>query len=87
MIDLRSDTVSKPNDSMRKVIESSEVGDDVIGDDPTVKRLENLAAKTVGKDASLYVPSGTMGNLIALLVHCQTNKAGISASGACKSTM
>ena len=80
MIDLRSDTVSKPNDSMRKVIESSEVGDDVIGDDPTVKRLENLAAKTVGKDASLYVPSGTMGNLIALLVHCQTNKAAIVGS-------
>ena len=80
MIDLRSDTVSKPNDSMRKVIQLAEVGDDVIGDDPTVQRLEQLSAQTAGKDAALYVPSGTMGNLIALLVHCQTRKAAIVGS-------
>ncbi len=80
MIDLRSDTVSKPNDSMRKVIQAAEVGDDVIGDDPTVQRLEHLAAKTVDKDAALFVPSGTMANLIALLVHCQNRKAAIVGS-------
>ena len=80
MIDLRSDTVSKPSVAMRKVIMNSDVGDDVIGDDLTVKRLEKLSAKMVGKEAALYVPSGTMGNLIALLVHCEINKAAIVGS-------
>ncbi|MDG1989824.1 MAG: GntG family PLP-dependent aldolase [Dehalococcoidia bacterium] len=80
MIDLRSDTVSKPSLAMRKIIMNSDVGDDVIGDDPTVKRLEKLSAEIVGKQAALYVPSGTMGNLIALLVHCEINKAAIVGS-------
>ena len=70
-IDLRSDTVTKPTPEMREAMAEAEVGDDVYRDDPTVKRLEELAADKLGKDAALFVPSGTMGNLIALLVHCQ----------------
>src|SRR5688500_19062684 len=70
-IDLRSDTVTKPTPEMREAMAEAEVGDDVYGDDPTVNRLEGLAAEMLGKEAALFVPSGTMGNLIALLVHCQ----------------
>jgi threonine aldolase len=70
-VDLRSDTVTKPTPEMREVMAEAEVGDDVFRDDPTVNRLEELAAEKMGKDAALFVPSGTMGNLIALLVHCQ----------------
>jgi threonine aldolase len=70
-IDLRSDTVTKPTPEMREAMAEAEVGDDVYGDDPTVKRLEELAAEMLGKESALFVPSGTMGNLIALLVHCQ----------------
>src|SRR5688572_24409250 len=70
-IDLRSDTVTKPTPEMREAMAEAEVGDDVYGDDPTVKRLEELAAEMLGKQAALFVPSGTMGNLIAMLVHCQ----------------
>lgn len=70
-IDLRSDTVTKPTPEMREVMAEAEVGDDVYRDDPTVNRLEELAAEMLGKEAALFVPSGTMGNLIALLVHCQ----------------
>ena len=70
-IDLRSDTVTKPTPEMREAMAEAEVGDDVYRDDPTVHRLEQLAAQMLGKEASLFVPSGTMGNLIALLVHCQ----------------
>jgi threonine aldolase len=70
-IDLRSDTVTKPTPEMREAMAEAEVGDDVYRDDPTVNRLEELAAEMLGKEASLFVPSGTMGNLIALLVHCQ----------------
>lgn len=70
-IDLRSDTVTKPTPEMREAMAEAEVGDDVYGDDPTVNRLEALAAEMLGKEASVFVPSGTMGNLIALLVHCQ----------------
>jgi threonine aldolase len=70
-VDLRSDTVTKPTPEMREVMAEAEVGDDVYRDDPTVNRLEELAAEMLGKEASLFVPSGTMGNLIALLVHCQ----------------
>lgn len=69
VIDLRSDTVSKPSDAMRRAMAEAEVGDDVFGDDPTVQRLEAGAAEAVGKEAGLYVPSGTMGNLIAVLTH------------------
>src|SRR5215217_1846653 len=70
-IDLRSDTVTEPTPEMREAMAEAEVGDDVYGDDPTVNRLEGLAAEMLGKEAALFVPSGTMGNLIALLVHCQ----------------
>ncbi len=70
IIDLRSDTVTKPTPAMRRAMVEAEVGDDVLGDDPTVQRLEELAAGRLGKEAALFVPSGTMGNLISLLVHC-----------------
>jgi len=70
-IDLRSDTVTKPTPEMREAMAEAEVGDDVYGDDPTVNRLEALAAEKLGKESALFVPSGTMGNLLALLVHCQ----------------
>lgn len=70
-IDLRSDTVTKPTPEMREAMAEAEVGDDVYRDDPTVNRLEELAAEMLGKEAAIFVPSGTMGNLIALLVHCQ----------------
>jgi threonine aldolase len=70
IIDLRSDTVTKPTPAMRRAMYDAEVGDDVLGDDPTVQRLEELAAARLGKEAALFVPSGTMGNLVSLLVHC-----------------
>ena len=70
-IDLRSDTVTKPTPEMREAMAEAEVGDDVFRDDPTVNHLEELAAQMLGKEAAIFVPSGTMGNLIALLVHCQ----------------
>ena len=70
MIDLRSDTGSQPTDAMRQAMARAEVGDDVLGDDPTVRRLEEASAERIGKEAALYVPSGTMANLLALLVTC-----------------
>lgn len=70
-IDLRSDTVTKPTPEMREAMAEAEVGDDVYRDDPTVNQLEELAGEMLGKESALFVPSGTMGNLIALLVHCQ----------------
>ena len=70
-IDLRSDTVTQPTPEMREAMAEAEVGDDVFRDDPTVNRLEELASEMLGKESALFVPSGTMGNLLALLVHCQ----------------
>ena len=70
-IDLRSDTVTRPTPAMRDAMARAEVGDDVFGDDPTVKALEAAAAALMGKEAALFVPSGTMGNLAALLALCQ----------------
>ena len=70
-IDLRSDTVTKPTPEMREAMAEAEVGDDVYMDDPTVNKLQEQAANMLGKEDSLFVPSGTMGNLLALLVHCQ----------------
>jgi threonine aldolase len=70
-IDLRSDTVTKPTPEMRAAMAEAEVGDDVYGDDPTVNRLQEIAAELMGKEEALFVPSGTMGNLLALLAHCQ----------------
>ena len=69
IIDLRSDTVSKPGEEMRRVMAEAEVGDDVFSDDPTVNRLEALAAERLGKEAAMFVPSGTMANLAAVLSH------------------
>ncbi|HSG38708.1 MAG TPA: GntG family PLP-dependent aldolase [Thermoanaerobaculia bacterium] len=69
MIDLRSDTVTRPDDEMRRAMAEAEVGDDVFGEDPTVRRLEEEGAAAVGMEAALFVPSGTMGNQIALHLH------------------
>ncbi len=68
-VDLRSDTVTRPTAAMRQAMQSAEVGDDVFGEDPTVNELEERAAAIVGKEAALFVPSGTMGNQIAIAVH------------------
>ena len=69
MIDLRSDTVTLPSPEMRAVMAAADVGDDVYGEDPSVNALEARAAAILGKEAAVYVPSGTMGNLIAVLTH------------------
>ncbi|MDW7754248.1 MAG: low-specificity L-threonine aldolase [Brevefilum sp.] len=69
-IDLRSDTVTLPTPRMREAMANAELGDDVYGEDPTVNRLQAMAAERLGKEAGLFVPSGTMGNLIAVLAHC-----------------
>ena len=71
MIDLRSDTVTRPSEAMRQAMAHAEVGDDVYGDDPTVNALQALAAKMCGKEAALFLPTGTQANLVALLTHCQ----------------
>src|SRR5215510_12178445 len=76
-IDLRSDTVTKPTPEMREAMAEAEVGDDVYGDDPTLNHLEELAASRLGKEAAVFVPSGTMGNLTALMVHCQRGDEAI----------
>ena len=68
-IDLRSDTVTQPTTGMRQAMANAEVGDDVLGDDPTVQRLESMVAEMCGKEAGLFVPSGTMSNAVALKTH------------------
>jgi threonine aldolase len=70
IIDLRSDTITKPTPAMRRAMAEAEVGDDVFGEDPTVRRLEEMAAGRMGKEAGLFVASGTMGNLVCLLAQC-----------------
>ena len=70
-VDLRSDTVTQPTQTMRAAMASAPVGDDVYGEDPTINRLQELAAEKMGKAAGLFVPSGTMGNLLAVMAHCQ----------------
>ncbi len=69
-IDLRSDTVTQPTAMMREAIAAAELGDDVYGEDPSINALEAAAAERLGKEAALYVPSGTMANLVSLLTHC-----------------
>ena len=69
-IDLRSDTVTKPSPAMRDAMYRAEVGDDGYGEDPTVNRLQEIVAERVGMEASLYVPSGIMANMVSLLGHC-----------------
>ena len=70
MIDLRSDTVTQPTPEMRAAMANAPVGDDVYGEDPTINRLQEVAAEKMGKEAGLFVPSGTMSNLVAVLTHC-----------------
>ena len=77
ILDFRSDTVTRPGPEMRQAMAEAVVGDDVLGDDPTVQELERRAARRVGKDAALFVPSGTMGNLLAVLVHCRPGDEAI----------
>ncbi|MBW2524468.1 MAG: aminotransferase class I/II-fold pyridoxal phosphate-dependent enzyme [Deltaproteobacteria bacterium] len=71
MFDLRSDTVTRPSEAMRRAMAEAEVGDDVYREDPTVRRLEERTAEIVGTEAALFVPSGTMSNQLALLCHCR----------------
>ena len=100
-VDLRSDTTTLPTDEMRQAIAESELGDDVFQGDPTVNRLQDLAAQRMGKEAALLVPSGTMANLASILTHCgrgaevilgnrahtyKYEKGGISAYGSIHST-
>ena len=82
LIDLRSDTVTRPSAAMRAAMAAAEVGDDVYGDDPTVNRLQARAAELFGHEAALFAPSGTQANLIALLTHCQRGDEYIVGQGA-----
>lgn len=77
IIDFRSDTITAPTDEMRKAMYQAEVGDDVYGEDPTINKLEMIAAQKVGKEAALFVPTGTMGNQLALLVHTKRGQEAI----------
>ena len=70
-IDLRSDTITLPTKEMLDAIDRADLGDDVFQEDPTINQLEELAAKRFNKQAALFVPSGTMANLVAVLSHCQ----------------
>ena len=80
-IDLRSDTVTRPGAEMRAAMASAEVGDDVYGEDPTVNRLQAQAAEVLGKEAALFVPSGTMGNQIAIRMHTRPGQEVITEAG------
>ena len=82
MIDLRSDTVTRPTAAMRRAMAEAEVGDDVYGEDPTVNRLERRAAEILGKEAGLFVPTGTMGNVIAVKIHTQHGQEVVCESRA-----
>lgn len=81
VVDLRSDTVTKPSPEMRAAIAAAEVGDDVIGHDPTADRLQKLTAEILGKEASLFMPSGSMTNQIAVRVHCKPGDEFICEAG------
>ena len=82
VVDLRSDTVTRPSPGMRDAMASAEVGDAVLGDDPTVLRLQERAAELLGQEDALYVPSGTMANQIALKVHCEPGDDVLACDGA-----
>ena len=79
-IDLRSDTVTQPTPAMRRAMAAAELGDDVFGDDPTVNALEERAAELLGKEAGLFVASGTMGNLVAQMAHLARGEEVIAAA-------
>ncbi|WP_318375743.1 low-specificity L-threonine aldolase [Enterobacter sp.] len=82
MIDLRSDTVTRPGRNMRRYMMAAPVGDDVYGDDPTVNELQRYAAELSGKEAALFLPTGTQANLVALLSHCERGEEYIVGQGA-----
>ncbi len=82
IIDLRSDTVTRPAETMRQAMFTAELGDDVYGEDPTVNRLQELVAAMAGKQAALFVPSGTQGNLLAILSHCERGEEYIAGQQA-----
>src|SRR5512139_3686711 len=82
IIDLRSDTVTKPTPEMRAAMAAAEVGDDVYLDDPTVNHLQERAAEVFGKEAALFVPSGTMGNQIAIRIHTNPGQEVITEGSA-----
>lgn len=82
MIDFRSDTVTLPTDAMREAMKNAVVGDDVYADDPTINQLEALAALTVDKEAAVFVPSGTMGNQLAMMTHTQMGQEMIAGDNA-----
>jgi threonine aldolase len=81
-VDLRSDTVTRPSPGMRAAMAAAEVGDAVLGDDPTVNRLQERSAELLGQEAALFVPSGTMANQIALKVHCEPGDDVLACEGA-----
>ncbi len=80
-LDFRSDTVTRPTAGMRRAMANAEVGDDVLGDDPSVSKLQSRIAEMLGKEAALYVPSGTMSNLIGVRVHCKPGDEMICDAG------
>ena len=82
VIDLRSDTVTRPTAAMKEAMAQAEVGDDVFGEDPTVNDLEAYSAQLMGKEAGLFVASGTMGNFVSLLSHCGRGDEVLVARGA-----
>lgn len=82
MIDLRSDTLTRPTPGMRRAMADAEVGDDVYGEDPTALRLQERAAELLGKSAALFVPTGTMANQLALLCHCDRGQDVLVGEGA-----
>jgi threonine aldolase len=82
MIDLRSDTVTRPTPAMRRAMAEAQVGDDVYGEDPTVNRLQDLAAELLGFERALFFPSGTMANQVALLLHLPRGSEVLAPAGA-----
>ena len=81
IIDLRSDTVTKPSPGMRRAMAAAEVGDDVYGEDPTVARLEARGAELLEREAAVFVPSGTMGNQVAIHLHCRPGSEVVGEAG------
>jgi threonine aldolase len=82
LVDLRSDTLTKPTDAMRKAMAAAEVGDDVFGEDPTVNRLQDRVAELLGKEAAIFVPSGTMANLLAFMTQLRAGETIILSDDA-----
>ncbi len=81
VVDLRSDTVTKPTEEMRAAMAAAEVGDDVIGQDPTIEQLQDLTAELLGKEAAIYMPSGTMTNQVAIRIHCKPGDEFLCEAG------